>query len=143
MIQLEISAIPNQTISARLDDAFYIITLKTAAGIVSADINRDGVDIVQGQRVSAGSAIIPYEYLANGNFVIITENEEYASYEKFGASQFLLYLTLDEVLALRTDYLSTVSAIVNEQLAPFPSIVPGPKWNDGVSKWNAVGVKWG
>ncbi len=142
MIQLEISAIPNQTISARLDDAFYIITLKTAAGIVSADINRDGVDIVQGQRVSAGSAIIPYEYLANGNFVIITENEEYADYQKFGSTQFLLYLTLDEVLALRTDYFNTVSELVNSQLSAFPSIIPGAKWDDGVSKWNASSVFW-
>lgn len=101
MLQIPIAAIPNQTFSTNLDNRFYNITLKSMGGITTAIIERDGVIVVQNTRVVSGSLVIPYKYLENGNFFMTTLNQVYPSYEQFGISQFLIYLSPDELNVLR------------------------------------------
>lgn len=48
-------------------------------------------------------AIIPYDYLiekVGGNFVFITENDNYPSYEDFNNTCNLYFMTLDEIKTL-------------------------------------------
>lgn len=100
MILLKIQAVPNQTLSVDIDGVSFDISLKTA-GTIIADITVDQVVKVQGAKCLPNKPIMPYEYLEHGNFFFITENEEYPDYTQFNISQSLVYLTVDEMVALR------------------------------------------
>lgn len=96
MIDITLSAIPNQTVAIRLEDRQYSITVQETRGVMSATITRDDVLIVSGMRMVAGSPIIPYQYLENGNFVVITENDELPDYTLFGNTQSMVYVSTAE-----------------------------------------------
>lgn len=101
MIDVNIQALPNQSLSIQADGARYDITLKEANGVMSATIVRDGVTLVENVRLVAGSPVLPYLYLERGNFVLTTMDDDLPYYSLFGVTQFLVYLTADEVAAMR------------------------------------------
>jgi hypothetical protein len=103
MIDIELAAIPNQTVSIRLDDQLYRITVKETRGTMAVDIVRDDETLVQGARIVAGTPLLPYLYMEVGNFVLLTEDEEYPYYTKFGDSQNLVYVTPAEIATLRNE----------------------------------------
>lgn len=100
MIEITIQSVPNQLLSIDIDGYSFEIALKTA-GTMIADISIDQVMKVQGIKCLPNKPIIPYEYLEHGNFFFVTENEEYPDYTQFNISQSLVYLTADEMVALR------------------------------------------
>ena len=99
--RIPLQAIPNQSFTTTLEGARWEISIKDAGGVMVADITRSGTLLLQGQRLVAGTPLIPYQHLEAGNFIIITENEEYPRYQSFGASQFLIYNTVAEMGAIR------------------------------------------
>lgn len=101
MIDLELAAIPNQTLSAKLAGGLFSITIKAVDGVMVADVSRDNVVILRGSRIVAGTPIVPYKYLEVGNFAIITEDGDLPDYTKFGDSQFLIYATPSELAEIR------------------------------------------
>lgn len=113
MIQLDLAAIANQSVSIRLDDYLYSLDILDTSGVMSLNIKRNGVDILQGQRAVAGASVIPYEHLEGGNFIFVTENGEYPDWRKFGSSQFLLYATADEIAEIRELYDIEVVPVAN------------------------------
>lgn len=102
-----LAALPNQTFSVTVEESLYDIAIRTTSGdsantrLMAIDIIRDGVPIVIGERMVAQFALIPYQYLMDGNFVLVTDNDEYPDYEQFGITQFLVYVTIAELAALR------------------------------------------
>jgi hypothetical protein len=100
MIEIELAPVPNQKVTVQLNDETYEITVRATAGVMSADIKRGDEYIVRGSRIVAGTPIVPYSYLIEGNFVLNTENEEYPEYSMFGTTQTLLYVTAAEIEAL-------------------------------------------
>lgn len=103
VMRINIDAIPNQSFTVRLDDSLYAITLKATNGVMAADIARDNVQLLTGHRVVAGTALLPYKFQERGNFVITTIDEELPDYTKFGVSQFLDYLSVEEMAAIRAE----------------------------------------
>lgn len=111
MLQIKLEAIPNQSFSLRLDDSTYDLRIHalnsfTLDGtvippIMVMDITRNNVTILQGQRLIAGYPVIPYGYLEDGNFVMITEDDEYPDYSKFGVNQYLIFATSAELAEIR------------------------------------------
>jgi hypothetical protein len=101
LIDIALDQLPNQSVSIRLDDNLYTIAVKSTRGVMSADITRNGTVLMTGARIVAGTPLIPYRYLEAGNFVLLTENEEYPDYTKFGSSQSLVYASAEELEALR------------------------------------------
>lgn len=101
MIQIQIDAIPNQRFTILLEQERYQITLKETRGVMSATIVRNDVILVQGARMVAGTPLLPYNYLEEGNFFLLTTNGDLPDYTKFGISQNLVYLTAAEVEAYR------------------------------------------
>lgn len=101
MIEIALAVIPNQAFSIRLDNQVYDVTLKETDGVMSATIVRDGVTILSGTRVVAGTPLIPYEYLESGNFMLLTDDDDLPDYTKFGISQSLIYASQAELEALR------------------------------------------
>lgn len=101
MINVGIAAVPNQSLTVQIDDRVYDIALREANGVMSASITRDGVSVVKNVRATAGTPLLPYRYQETGNFLITTEAEAMPYYDQFGVTQFLVYVTPDELAAYR------------------------------------------
>lgn len=115
MIEVPVQAIPNQTLSIQLDNNQYDIhivattatTTDTGQGQVAGEVNtvitivRNNVTIVSGFRAMSGYPIIPYQYLEDGNFAFLTDNDDYPDYRKFGITQSLIYASASELETIR------------------------------------------
>lgn len=101
MQTIPLSALPNQNFTVTLGNDTYNFTINTCVNITTVTLFRDQQVIILGERVPPLTSIIPYEYLASGNFFFLTQDEEYPIYSKFGVSQFLLYATQDEITTFR------------------------------------------
>ena len=97
--QIELQATPNQSLSVTLDDARYDLTIKETIGTMSVDIVRDNIPIMTGARLVAGTPFLPYRYQETGNFIITTEAGEIPYYTRFNVSQFLIYISVEELAA--------------------------------------------
>lgn len=98
MRDITLLAVPNQTFSATINGVLWELTIKAAIGTMLADVRRNGVDLVLGQRIVAEFPILPYRYLSHqGNFAILTRDGELPWWEEFGRSQSLIYLEPAEV----------------------------------------------
>lgn len=98
MRDITLLAVPNQTFSATINGVLWELSIKVARGTMLADVRRDGVDLVLGQRIVAEFPILPYRYLSHrGNFAILTRDGELPWWEEFGRSQSLIYLEPAEV----------------------------------------------
>lgn len=61
------------------------------------DFDRDGVRLLSGTPILAGEALIPYRYLEDGNFVLLTISDELPDWRAFGSSQVLVFLSGVEI----------------------------------------------
>ena len=102
MIFIPLSNVPNQSFSIVLDGNQYDIWLYVANNVTAIDLVRNNEDILLGHRIPANSLVIPYRYLEDGNFVFVTENADYPIYTEFGITQFMFYLSQQELIDLRT-----------------------------------------
>ncbi len=98
---IRLQAIPTQSLNATRNGDRYRIVLKFDGENVNYDIFRNEINILYGFQAVAGSPLIPYQYLESGNFIFVTENDELPDYTKFGVTQFLLYVTQDELESVR------------------------------------------
>ena len=98
MIQIELQKTPNQNLKLRINEELYDITIKTTQYSTHISISRDDVILVSSQILIPNSKIIRYDYLVtDGNFVFETQSNNLPDYTKFNVSQFLYYLTNDEL----------------------------------------------
>lgn len=96
-----IKAIPNQSLSVILDDNQWDITLRQTLGTVSCTLAKNGIVIVQNARAVAGMRILQSHYQEDGNFAIISNDQSIPNYLQFGVSQFLVYISPDELAISR------------------------------------------
>lgn len=101
MIQIEIAALPNQELSVQIGERMYFIGLREANGVMSATITRDGAEIVSNVRITAGTPLLPYRYQEDGNFLMTVDGDALPYFDQFGITQFLVYVTADELAAYR------------------------------------------
>jgi hypothetical protein len=104
MIQIPLDAIPNQSLSVRLDSRRYEITVQATSRVVSATITRDDEMLVQGLRCATSTPLLPFRYLEDdaGNFVFLTEDGEYPDYTRFDSTHQLVYLNGAELASVRS-----------------------------------------
>lgn len=95
MINIPLQVLPNQQFTIQLDQTSYDLSINTCdtgnAQIMAATLLINNVLILSGIRLVTGTPIIPYFYLANGNFVFLTSNDELPDYNQFGITQYLIY----------------------------------------------------
>lgn len=97
MRTINLDAIPNQELSVTLDGNRWDITIKECNGVMSATLLLNDVPLLSGQRIVAGSPLIPYRYMqGSGNFWILTENDELPDYNRFGVDQQFIYMSPGE-----------------------------------------------
>lgn len=90
----------NQAFTVTLDGARWNIRITTAARVMACDVSRDGTLLISGGRAVAGEPLIPYSYLATGNFIFTGADETLPDRRAFGVSQFLVYLSAAEIAEL-------------------------------------------
>lgn len=98
---IPLQAIPNQEFTVVLDNNQWNITLKTVINITAASLSLNGVTLLDNTRCVANGLIIPYQYLEAGNFLFLTQNFQLPDYTQFGITQFLVYLSATDLIALR------------------------------------------
>lgn len=101
MIDVALAAVPNQSFTTQILDRIYDLSLREANGVMSVSITRDEVPLVTNMRATAGTPLLPYLYQESGNFLIVTEADALPYYDQFGVTQFLVYLTAEELAAYR------------------------------------------
>lgn len=99
--EIILQAIPNQSFSVNVSNIEYSFIIKEANGIMAATISRNGTTILSGNRLVAGTPMIPYKYLEDGNFFITTQNGELPYYTEFNITQFMFYLSPAEIEAIK------------------------------------------
>lgn len=97
-----LSPVPNQSFTVTLDGSRWGMRLTTGTGTTSVDVTRDGSALLMGARALAGEPLIPYAYLQTGNFIFVVNGGELPDYRAFGISQFLIYLSADEIAELNS-----------------------------------------
>lgn len=101
MRTIPLVATPNQRFTVTIDNVRYDVAIKVARGVMACDVAIDGVQILTGSRVLAGEMLIPFRYMENGNFILLTENGDLPAYEQFGNTQTLVFFTAAEMGAIR------------------------------------------
>lgn len=97
---LPLDAIPNQSISARLDGRRYVITIKEIGDMMAATVERDGVLLIENVRCVAGFPLLPYPHLSQdaGNLIFThTVPGALPFYTEFGTTCQLVYSTAAEI----------------------------------------------
>jgi len=110
MMGITLSNLPSQSFSILLDTHQYDFLVRyinangaPGVGVMAISIARDNIPVVTGGRAVPLFPLIPYKYLeaGEGNFVFVTLRGEYPNYTQFGITQSLLYLSQDELEAIR------------------------------------------
>lgn len=121
MINIPLQNIANQTLNIVLNNNNYVIRLhacedsittgsivdRTAleslgTSIVAVDITENNEVIVTGMRAVCGTPLLPYPYLqGDGNFIFVTNNDEYPNWRLFGVNQYLIYASPSEIEELQ------------------------------------------
>ncbi len=95
---INIDPVPNESFSVTINGDRWDFILKQATNSMTCTLSLNNEEILSGQRIVAGTPIIPYAYLSGrGNFVILTENDQLPEWEEFGNSQLLIYASPSEI----------------------------------------------
>lgn len=95
---IALEAIPNQSLSFVVDNTRVDLRLIDLGPSMAADVSINGVPILLGLRVVAGTPVIPYEHLESGNLMFVTDGAA-PYWPEFNRTQWLVYLTEAEVNA--------------------------------------------
>lgn len=99
MIDIQLQPVANQELSIPLENVRYVITIKEANGCMVITIERDDEVVVRNARLMADGLALPYrhQWFGFGNFMLTTQDEQVPYFTEFGATQFLVYITADEM----------------------------------------------
>lgn len=93
METIPLQAIPNQEVTAPLGGRRWTIQIKQAREHMAATVTVDGAVLVKGQRLVAGSPLLPYPHLQTfGNLWLVTDGDDEIDYAQFGVTQELIYV---------------------------------------------------
>lgn len=102
MLDITLQRTANQQFTVELNGRRVDLTFKAATNIMIVDIAVDEEVILRGHRLVVGEPMIPYRYLNQwGNLVLLTENNQLPWWEQFGNTQFLMFLTPEEIEEIR------------------------------------------
>lgn len=98
MINIPLSAVPNQQITVNVGDNRWTLRIKEARGSIIADVSLNDSPMLYGQRFAVGTPLIPYRHLqGNGNFLLLVDNEDLPDWQQFGVTQQLVYVAPSEI----------------------------------------------
>lgn len=115
---IPIQAVPSQSFSF-IDPSSnqWDINIRLVAQQIAFSFTFNGALLIQGITAVAGARIIPYDYLENGNFVLITQSQQIPDYTQFGITQQLVFLEESDIIGFRQS-LSSLSRITAADFDP-------------------------
>lgn len=112
---IPVKPIPSQTLSfVDSGNNSWNIEIRLTELMMSFSFTRNSNVLITGIHAVAGYRIIPYNYLEDGNFVLVTQNQEVPDYNKFGLTQSLVFLSQQEILAFRAPMTSLARVSVSD-----------------------------
>lgn len=100
---ISLANVPNQSFVVQAGGFRFVIKIGTIRSGVFVDLDVNGARVLGGFRAVAGEPLFPYGYMVFGNFIFTTLGDEIPDASVFGVSQFLVYLSPEEVAALTID----------------------------------------
>lgn len=102
MQNIPIQALPSQTFTyVDPENNQWNISVQLVIAQMAFSFTLNGTPLIKNVTAVAGIRIIPYDYLENGNFVIITQSQQVPDYRQFGTTQHLLFLEAADIKAFR------------------------------------------
>jgi hypothetical protein len=89
---IKLEPVPNQSISVTLEGVRYDIEIKDMGSVMAASITIDGEPVITGARCLVGVPLLPYKYMEQGNFIFVTDNNDFPDWRRFGDTQNLIYI---------------------------------------------------
>jgi hypothetical protein len=120
MKQIAIQAIPNQLFNTQVDGNNWLISIRLTDGVMVFSFTKNGTLVIDNVRSKGNDVIIPYRYLEDGNFALVTQDQELPLYSKFGISQYLLYASQIEIDAARQKSGSIIKSSDFNPIASLP-----------------------
>ncbi len=120
MQQIPLQAVPTQSFSVILDGNQWDWRIELVNDAIAVSILRNGTLIINGLNIVGGMRIIPSEYEEAGNFVLVTMNQQIPDYTKFGTGQQLIYLSAEELSAIRVPPPPVLTTIYFDPNAALP-----------------------
>ncbi len=102
MLAIPLATVPNQAISFNADNVLWTLHVYQGGKFMCADIQKNGVDVINGFRCFGGIAVLQYDYMTVpdlGNFVF----DEDPDWTNFGGSCNLYYLSKDEMVLFEAE----------------------------------------
>lgn len=100
---VSLANVPNQSFVVQASGFRFVIKIGTIRSGIFVDLDVDGARVLSGSRVVAGEPLFPYEYMTFGNFIFTTLGDETPDASVFGVSQFLVYLSPEEIAVLTAE----------------------------------------
>lgn len=98
MIQIPISNIPNQEFSMTLAGNEFFIQLRTIQDLTYMSCSINGEPTFYSQICTPNNWVNQYKYIsAGGKFAFRCIDDEYPNYKKFNSTQFLYFITQEEI----------------------------------------------
>ena len=95
---IELKNIPNQVFNTTINDAQYRIQIRTMQNLTFLSVWKNEVILFHNQLCVPNEFINPYNYIStDGKFYFRCLDDEYPTYKQFGNTQYLLFLSNDEV----------------------------------------------
>ena len=104
MKEIELTPTPAQRFSINANEHNFDLTLRDIGGSMLLDIVVDGNDLAHGLPVLPNQPLIPYPHMAKyGNFILLTDSDDYPTWETIGNGSAFYYLTPAEIEELAND----------------------------------------
>lgn len=98
MRTIPLDSVPNQQVIINVGENRWTLRIKQANSSMVADVSLNDVMMLQGMRLCVGTPLIPFRHLAgNGNFLLLTNNEELPDWQKFNSTQTMVYVDASEL----------------------------------------------
>lgn len=95
---IELNNIPNQVFNVTLDDNQYRVQVRTIQDLTFLSVWKNEEILFYNQICVPNEFINPYNYLStDGKFYFRCLDDEYPNYNQFGNTQYLLFLSKEEV----------------------------------------------
>lgn len=103
--EIELNNLPNQRFTTTINNIDMEITLKLAGQnhnpVMLFSLSSGGAVVCPFVPCFANQGLLPYPYMieqVGGNFIFITNDDEYPNYTEFGNTQSLCFVTIDELI---------------------------------------------
>lgn len=102
MIDINLQQLANQELSIALENSRYVIRVVETNTMMAITITQDDTVLIENQRLLPNDFILRRNLVDadSGNFMMLVQDDSIPAFQNFNITQFLVYITSDELEAL-------------------------------------------